>query len=134
MSAPAIRLAFFKLGVSNMEKALAFYQEAFGFSVKMTFDEPDFIEHIMALPGQEAGPNLLLLQYKDGRHTIPGNAYGPVGFMVEDMDATYQAALEAGGTALLEPFVMDGTRVATLQDPEGHEIELVQPVPAEDVR
>ena len=67
MATPSLRLAFFKLNVPEMDAALKFYGDALGFSVIQTFDEPDFLEHVMALPGQEAGPNLLLVEYKDGR-------------------------------------------------------------------
>ncbi len=61
MPSPYARLAFFKLNVPDMAKALAFYAKVFEFKVIQSFDEDDFLEHIMAIPGQEAGPNLLLV-------------------------------------------------------------------------
>jgi catechol 2,3-dioxygenase-like lactoylglutathione lyase family enzyme len=71
MNTATIRLGFFKLNVPDMGEALAYWQGAFGFSIVATFDEPEFLEHILALPGQEAGPNLLLVQWKDGRDVAP---------------------------------------------------------------
>ena len=56
------RLGFFKLNVTDLEAALTFWREAFGFAVTMSFDEPDFREHVLALPGQNGGPNLMLVQ------------------------------------------------------------------------
>ncbi|MXO66847.1 VOC family protein [Altericroceibacterium endophyticum] len=126
MSASAIRLSFFKLNTANMEAALRFYGDGFGFAITATFDEPDFIEHIMALPGQQTGPSLLLVEWKDARDVSVGGGHGPVGFEVDDLDAVYQRLLELGATGTVEPFDMEGTKVAMLTDPEGHEIELIQ--------
>jgi predicted enzyme related to lactoylglutathione lyase len=95
--------------------------------VVQTFDEPEFLEHIMALPGQEAGPNLLLVEYKDGREVGVGPGHGPVGFMTDDIDAVFERAVAAGALSLLPVFEMDGVKIAMLLDPWGHEIELVQP-------
>src|SRR5690606_11497908 len=75
-AAMTIRLAFFKLNVPDMDAALAFWREGFSFAVTQTFDEPEFLEHIMTVPGQEAGPSLLLVRYKDGRDVSPGPGHG----------------------------------------------------------
>ena len=120
------RLAFFKLNVPDMEAALAFWRAAFGFAVAQTFDEPDFLEHIMALPGLEAGPNLLLVSFKDGRDVTPGPGHGPVGFQVDDIDAAHERALAAGAERLTGVFQVGAVKVAMLKSPQGHEIELVQ--------
>ena len=130
MSAPAVRLAFFKLNTPDMAAALKFYEGVFGFAVVQTFDEDDFIEHIMALPGQENGPNLLLVQYKDGREIASGSAHGPVGFMTEDIDAMFGRAVAAGANPIVPVFDMGGVKVGIFLDPDGHEIELVQLPPA----
>ena len=82
MTAPRdARLAFFKLNVPEMAPAIAFWREAFGFEVAQTFDEAEFLEHIMTLPGQAAGPNLMLVAYKDGRDVTVGHGHGAVGFV-----------------------------------------------------
>ena len=128
MPAPSLRLAFFKLNVPEMDKALAFYRDAFGFAVTMSFDESEFLEHVMALPGQETGPNLLLVEYKDGRDvTVGPGGHGPAGFMTDDIDASFDRAVTAGAVVLAPIFETDGVRIAMLSDPWGHEIELVQP-------
>lgn len=126
MAAPTARLAFFKLNTPDMEAALAFYGQVFGFSVVQTFDEDDFLEHIMALPGQEAGPNLLLVEYKDGREIAVGSGHGPVGLMTDDIDALFAKAVEAGANPIVPVFDMGGVKVGVFLDPDGHEIELVQ--------
>jgi predicted enzyme related to lactoylglutathione lyase len=126
MARPDITLAFFKLNVPEMEPALAFWREAFGFAVTQSFDEPDFLEHIMALQGQEDGPNLLLVAYKDGRDVSVGPGHGPVGFQCTDIEASHERALAAGAQPLTGIIAVGPIRVAMLKSPQGHEIELVQ--------
>jgi len=126
MPSPYVRLSFFKLNVPDMDAALAFYRKVFGFTVIQTFDEEDFLEHIMALPGQEAGPNLLLVAYKDGREVAVGPGHGPVGFMTDDIDALYAKAVAAGANPIVPVFDLGSVRVGIFLDPDGHEIELVQ--------
>ena len=126
MATSGIALSFFKLNVPEMEPALAFWREAFGFAVTQSFDEPEFAEHIMALPGQENGPNLLLVAYKDGRNVEPGPGHGPVGFQCSDIEASHQRALAAGAREVSGIMSVGPIRVATLKSPQGHEIELVQ--------
>jgi predicted enzyme related to lactoylglutathione lyase len=126
MTAPSIRLSFFKLNTADMDAALEFYRATFGFAITMTFDEPEFLEHILGLPGQEAGPNLLLVEYKDGRDVTPGPGHGPVGFNTDDIEALHDRAIANGATPVIPVFEMEGVKVAILTDPEGHEIELVQ--------
>ena len=121
-----IKLGFFKLNVPEMAPALEFWSGAFGFSVVQTFDEPEFLEHILALPGQERGPNLLLVAFKDGRDVAPGPGHGPVGFQCDDIEAAHERASAAGARRVTGIFQVGPVRVALLKSPEGHEIELVQ--------
>jgi len=120
------RLSFFKLNTPDMARALQFYADGFGFAVVQTFDEPHFLEHIMGLPGQEAGPNLLLVAYKDGRDVAVGPGHGPVGFFTDDIEAQFAKARAAGATATVPVSAMGPVKFAMLLDPDGHELELVQ--------
>jgi len=124
---PDLRLAFFKLNVTEIVPALAFWREAFGFEVVQTFDEAEFLEQLLALPGHIAGPNLMLVAYKDGRDVTVGHGHGAVGLQCGDIAASHDRALAAGaqrGTGIIT--VGDGIKVAVLHSPQGHEIELVQ--------
>ena len=127
MTDPTLRLAFFKLNVPEIVPALAFWQNAFGFEVVQTFDEADFLEKVLALPGQANGPNLMLVAYKDGRDVTVGHGQGAVGLQSSDIAASHERALRASarkGTGIMT--VDGGIKVAVLHSPEGHEIELVQ--------
>ena len=121
-----IRLGFFKLNVLQMEPALTFWRDAFGFAITATFDEPEFFEHVLALPGQDAGPSLMLVAYKDGRDARVGPGHGPVGLVCDDIQASHDRALACNAETLTGVFEAGGVRIAMLRSPQGHEIELVQ--------
>ena len=126
MATPTARLAFFKLNVPDLEQATAFWREAFGFEVLTRFDEAEFREHVMAIPSQGAAPNLMLVQYKDGRNVAVGGGHGPVGLICDDIHATHAHALECGAAMGTGVFEAAGIKIAVLNSPQGHEIELIQ--------
>ena len=126
MTTSPVRLGFFKLNVPDMEPALSFWRGAFGFEVTATFDEPEFREYVLALPGKEGGPNLMLVQYKDGRDTRVGHGHGAVGLVCDDIEASHDRALACDAEKLTGVFEAGGVRIAVLNSPQGHEIELVQ--------
>ena len=126
MTASPARLAFFKLNVADLEPALAFWQGAFGFAIASSFDEPEFREHVLALPSQAGGPNLMLVQYKDGRDVTVGPGHGAVGLICDDIQASHDRALACDAEKVTGVFEAGGVRIAVLRSPQGHEIELIQ--------
>jgi len=126
MPAPEARLGFFKLNVPDLDAALAFWHGAFGFEVMMSFDEPEFRERVLALPGQPAGPSLMLVQYKDGRDVTVGPGHGPIGFTCTDIRASHDHALACDAEKMTDVFEAGGVKIALLKSPQGHEIELVE--------
>ena len=54
-----------------------------------------------------------------------GNANGPIGFYLKDVDGAYQRAMAAGAVSKTAPRSAAGARVAIVADPEGHDIELL---------
>ena len=126
MTAPTARLAFFKLNVPDLEKATAFWREAFGFEVLTRFDEAEFREHIMAIPSDGPAPNLMLVQYKDGRDVTVGPGHGPVGLVCNDIRASFDQAVAKGASKVSGVFEAAGIKIAVLESPQGHEIELIQ--------
>lgn len=123
-----VSLAFFKLNVPEIVPSLAFWREAFGFEVTQTFDEPEFYEKILALPGQPGGPSLMLVTYKDGRDVTVGPGHGAVGLQCSDIAGAHARAVAAGAKDLTGIITVGpGIKIAVLHSPDGHEIELVQP-------
>lgn len=123
----ALRLSFIKLQVEDMDGALDFWTNAFGFAVRGTYDEPTFFEQILSLPGEDGGLSLMLVQPKPVQPLTLGTAHGPVGFTCDDIATTLESALAAGAT-LTMPIteVAPGVRVCLIHSPQGHEVELVQ--------
>ena len=126
MATPPIRLGFFKLNVPYLEAATDFWREAFGFAVIGRVDEPDFREHILSMPGQDGGPNLMLVQYKDSRDVTVGPGHGAVGLVCEDIRAVHDRALVCNAEKITDVFEAGGVQIAVLRSPQGHEIELIQ--------
>lgn len=127
MGNAAIALRFVKLHVADMADALAFWQTAFGFEVQATYDEPDFLEHVLAVAGDAHGLSLMLVQSKPAAPLVPGNAYGPLGLMCEDIGVAQERALAAGARATMPiTEVAPGVLVCMLETPQGHAVELVQ--------
>ena len=124
-SAPSATFAFVKLVVRELEPILDFYDRVLGLVAVQTVDTPEMTEKILRKRGQEAGAGLILYRHKDGREVALGNAYGPVGFYVRDVDAAYAHAVAQGATPHRPPWDAGNLRVAFILDPEGREIELV---------
>lgn len=126
MPLPSVRLAFFKLNTPDMAAALKFYGDVFGFGIIQTFEEESFLEHILAVPSQENGPNLLLVEYRDGRSVEVGPGHGPVGLVTDDISTLFARAIDAGARVVVPVFEMGPVKVGILLDPDGHELELLE--------
>ena len=124
LSAYKFRLNFFKLIVRDADAMTAFYQRAFGFEERNRITMPGLIEVMLALPGEAF--NLVLYQHTDGREIEIGSGYGPVGFITRDVDGAYSHAIECGASAGRAPFDLPSMRIAFVDDPEGHQIEMIQ--------
>ena len=119
----SLGLGFLKFTVRDLAAMEAFYREALGMTVQKRLDFPDLVEVILSGKG---GADLALVWYKDGREISLGNASGPIGVYLKDVDEAYARALAAGATSRMAPVSADDIRVAFVADPEGHEIEFLR--------
>jgi len=91
---------------------------------------------------------------QESRTVIPLELYDPLGswepdeaflaargpalqylcFATDDMDAGHQELVGMGVPCLLEPQVVEGTRVAFYQDPNGVDLEVLRPLPTKLTR
>ena len=120
-------LSFVRLNVSDMPKMVAFYEKAFGMAEQRRMDNGGNLEVILTTPG---GLDLALQQFKDKRKLALGDAYGEIGFYIQDVDGAYKRAVDAGAASRVAPGGAGGLRVAIVLDPEGHPIELLRRPPA----
>lgn len=120
------RMVFMKLIVSDLPAMQDFYFRAFGFVNTQTIEMETLLEVVLQRPDDPKGFSLVLYQHKDGREIVMGNAHGPLGLLVDDVDKAYAHAIAQGAKAHRKPSDNPGTRYAFVLDPEGHEIELVR--------
>jgi catechol 2,3-dioxygenase-like lactoylglutathione lyase family enzyme len=116
-------LSFVRLNVSDMPKMVAFYEKAFGMTEQRRMTNGGNLEVILTTPG---GLDLALQQFKDNRKLTLGDAYGEIGFYIQDVDGAYKRAIDAGAVSRVAPGGGGGLRVAIVLDPEGHPIELLR--------
>jgi lactoylglutathione lyase len=77
-------------------------------------------------PGEGVkGGSLVLCRWRDGRALELGNAHGPIGLKVSDVDAVYARVLAAGGSSKVAPLDIQASRLAIVTDPDGHPLELI---------
>lgn len=124
MTDVSFTLAFFKVIVTDLDAAVRFYTETFGFTVADQVNVAGVEERMLTMPDGKF--TLVLLRWTDGRAITVGNGFGPVGFMTRDIEAAYAKALANGATSQRAPFDMGPMRIAFVLDPEGHSIELIQ--------
>ena len=121
----AIRLGFVKLVVRDLAAMTTFYERALGLRVLKAVANDSMAETVLGWPGAEGGARLVLYRHADAREVTVGNAHGPIGLFVPDVDAIFARALAEGATIHIAPYDVSVGRVAFVHDPEGHEIEFV---------
>jgi len=117
-----LTLSFLKFTVADLPTMQAFYEKAFGMRQQKRLEGPANTEVILTT---DKGLDLALVHYKDNRKITLGNANGPIGFYLKDVDDAYARAMAAGAVSRVAPRSGPGSRVALVVDPEGHEIELL---------
>jgi predicted enzyme related to lactoylglutathione lyase len=127
----ARHLAFAKIVTGNLALLETFYETAFDMRVtgRVSFGEGEAaLEETILAMGEGKGSPLILIRYPN----LPVPAAGElvVGLGVEDVAASVEAAVAAGGTLVIPPVdaTEHGIRLAFVKDPEGHMLELVQPL------
>lgn len=130
------RLDHAGLCVGDLDAAVAFYAEAFGFEVEFAFElgvegirgvmltlDPSGRLELFERPG--SAPNL---QPETPVTALATRGYGHVALSAADVDPLFTRALAQGASAKVEPSPSPepGVRFAFLADPEGNLVELVE--------
>jgi lactoylglutathione lyase len=123
------RFAFTKLLVGDLEAEAAFYSTALGLVARHRISGGEgqgaYEEIVLCVAGDQE-PSLVLLRRLHQATPEPGEAV--LGFVVHDVEQVVRAAEGAGGVVRSGPKIVPqaGLRVAQVEDPEGHLVELVQ--------
>jgi predicted enzyme related to lactoylglutathione lyase len=123
------RFAFTKLLVNDLEGQFAFYSSVFQRVERIRYefdDRPDPLAEIIMTSPDGVEQSLVLIHYKNQPAPAPGSSV--VGFQVTGLEDVVRRVESAGGTVTEPPKEMAeiGIKVAFVQDPEGHVLELFE--------
>ena len=120
-------LYYVKLMVGDAEALAPFYRAVFEMKEIRRIYEPEHIRPHLEIY-LSAGPTeqLCLMQYINKPAPTPGEVR--VAFTVANVDAAVAAAQAGGGSIILPAQTLEqhNFRWATIADPEGHALELMQ--------
>lgn len=114
-----------KIAVEDVDEAITFYQQAFGFHYDITrrTDEGDYSSFMFSKYGERDFFLIHLLD--DSALDRPGPT--TFGLLVDDLDAAHERALSAGATEVIGPEEPQGMpRTSAVKDPSGNWIWIYQ--------
>ena len=114
------------INVSDMERAVAFYEGAIGLEITNKIEEENFREVIL---GTNDGARIQLAYHFDQDGPIEhSNAFWKHYVYTDDCKGLYQRALAAGGSSVLAPQVLErwNCTIAMVTDPDGYNLEMIQ--------
>jgi predicted enzyme related to lactoylglutathione lyase len=120
-------LYYVKLLVADPEALARFYWDVFGMKEIRRIFQPEHVRpHLEIFLSAGEAEQLCLMQYLNKPAPTPGEVR--VALTVKDVDAVVAAAQAGGGSIILpaETLKDHNFRWATIADPEGHAIEVMQ--------
>ncbi|MCW8941903.1 MAG: lactoylglutathione lyase [Gammaproteobacteria bacterium] len=128
-----MRLLHTMLRVGNLERSIKFYTEILGMELLRQKDYPDGKFTLAFLGyGDEKHNTALELTYNwDTDSYDLGKGFGHLAIEVDDVYLAADRIRAQGGKIIREPGPMNAgtTLLAFVADPDGYEIELLQPKP-----
>lgn len=117
----AVRTSFPILSTRDLERLEAFYVAAFGAARTFAFDAEGRDVYVAL----SVGESVLGIGLDDALDAEPTGMALWLDVDVDDVDAAYRQALDAGATSIAEPTLMPwGERVAQVRDPGGFVVHL----------
>jgi lactoylglutathione lyase len=123
------RIGNVAIWVSDLERSERFYVDGLGLEVTARIETDELREVIV---GGGGGSELMLAHRHDGTHSVQPDGIWKVFLSTDDVNASYQQALEAGAESVSEPALLEQFRItlAFVKDPDGHLVELGQMHPS----
>ena len=122
-----VSFAFTQVFVRDLELTTNFYSKAFGMREirRLKYDDDDGMEEVVLACDDTPMPTLVLARFLDGRATGEREVF--LGFYSDDLEESVKNVVDCGGAVLSGPgSLSDGLRLAILEDPEGHLIEILE--------
>lgn len=120
-----------KLVVGDLDRMARFYADLFGFSEVARIEahvggEP--IEEVVLINPEKPKEMLIVFRYLE--RSAPGSGEVILAFRTREIDKLLKHAVSLGAriTVPAEAMPESGYRVAFIADPEGHLVELLQPL------
>ena len=128
------RMSHVSIEVVDLDRALSFYREVFGFQTVMDKKLAGVeFETIIGVPGAEsrmirglvAGNSIVQLFWHSWREP-QAEKRTLMSFEVRDASAAHDVLSRAGVPCQSEPVEFDNSYAFVIQDPDGHPIEIIQ--------
>lgn len=131
-----MKLGYVIVYVEDVVKTLDFYQQAFGFEIRMKFEQDGKVDYgeletgaaILGFANHELGSS----NFKGGYEKVSpeGKPFGQeLAFVTDEVEPAFKRAIAAGATIVTEPIQKPwGQTVAYLRAQEGTLIELCSPM------
>lgn len=131
-----VKLGYVIIYVDDVVQTLDFYQAAFGFEVRMRFEQDGVVDYgeletggsILGFGSHDLGAS----HFEGGYEPVSpeGKPFGQeLAFVTDDVEAAFERAVAAGAVALAEPIQKPwGQQVAYVRSAEGTLIELCSPM------
>jgi uncharacterized protein len=115
-----------ELNAREVEKALPFYRQLFGWTVKTSpMGEGQPLYNEFQIDGRSVAGATEMSSMVPAE--VP--SYWLAYFSADDVDATYRKAIDAGARALIEPQDFPGGRFSIVTDPQGASFGLLKTTP-----
>jgi len=131
-----MKLGYVIVYVTDVVKTLNFYQRAFGFEIRMKFEQDGVVDYgeletggaILGFASHQLGESNFTGGYK--KVSPDGKPFGQeLAFVTDGVEAAFQRAIAAGATSVAEPKQKPwGQTVAYVRAQEGTLIELCSPI------
>ena len=119
------------LRVGNLERSIKFYTEVLGMELIRQKDYPDgrFTNAFLGYGDEKHNTALELTYNWDTDNYDLGEGFGHIAIEVDDVYSAAEKIRSQGGKIIREPGPMNAgtTLLAFVADPDGYEIELLQP-------